>query len=425
MRALFFLKQNNNNALSGGGIILYILTTGRYIAVCVDEKDVVNGVEHYYVMRGGQIYDPENGFRNLKNAHSGAYLQSTAAIKEFHSLLPKTKDEYDKLTTRFDAQRELKVKSKETDKFESAIVEAFAKSIAEFKADDIIDKVIPSVRDKIIEEFGIIPQKHEVVCGEEKHEITGVTHEMFDTVLQLVADSIPVFMTGAAGTGKNVICRQVAESLGLDFYFSNAVTQEYKLTGFIDANGRFHETQFYKAFAGGGLFFLDEMDASVPEVLIMLNAAIANGYFDFPIGKVEAHKDFRVIAAGNTFGTGADVEYTGRYQLDAASLDRFALVEIDYSPRIEAALANGDTELVDFIHAFRNAVKEAGLRHLATYRSIERIAKLSHRMEIPTVLRISLLKNLRIDDLHIITDQVNKIFKGRHNRYAAAMSQVG
>lgn len=69
--------------------------------------------------------------------------------------------------------------------------------------------------------------------------------------------------------------------MGLDFYFTNAVSQEYKLTGFIDANGKYQETQFYKAFTQGGLFFLDEMDASIPEVLVILNAAIANRYFDF------------------------------------------------------------------------------------------------------------------------------------------------
>ena len=55
----------------------------------------------------------------------------------------------------------------------------------------------------------------------------------------------------------------------------------------------------------GGLFFLDEMDASIPEVLVLLNAAIANGYFEFPNGKITAHEDFRVVAAGNTVGSGA------------------------------------------------------------------------------------------------------------------------
>ena len=76
---------------------------------------------------------------------------------------------------------------------------------------------------------------------------------------------------------------------------------------------------------------LDEMDASIPEVLVILNAAIANRYFDFPapIGYVEANPNFRVIAAGNTTGHGADFEYVGRNQLDGASLDRFAVVKID------------------------------------------------------------------------------------------------
>lgn len=73
------------------------------------------------------------------------------------------------------------------------------------------------------------------------------------------------------------------------------------------------------------------MDASAPEVLIHLNAALANGYFDFPNGKVYAHEDFRVVGAGNTTGQGADAQYTGRTQLDASSLDRFKLVEVNYN----------------------------------------------------------------------------------------------
>jgi MoxR-like ATPase len=98
---------------------------------------------------------------------------------------------------------------------------------------------------------------------------------------------------------KNVICKQVAEALKLEFYFSNAVTQEFRLTGFVDANGRYQDTQFFHAFTEGGIFFLDEMDASIPEVLVILNAAIANRYFDFPgHGRVQAHENFRVIAAG-------------------------------------------------------------------------------------------------------------------------------
>ena len=51
------------------------------------------------------------------------------------------------------------------------------------------------------------------------------------------------------------------------------------------------------------------MDASIPEVLVLLNAAIANGYFEFPNGKVNLnHVHF--VAAGNTVGSGAATENT-------------------------------------------------------------------------------------------------------------------
>lgn len=195
----------------------------------------------------------------------------------------------------------------------------------------VMDEVFPTIQEKIEKEYGFLPKVHEIKINDKPTvKLNETLHEKFDEVLKIVSLDIPVFLTGAAGTGKNVICKQVAKSLGLDFYFTNAVSQEYKLTGFIDANGKYQETQFYKAFTQGGLFFLDEIDASIPEVLVILNAAIANRYFDFPNGKVEAHPDFRVIAAGNTNGLGADNAYTGRYCLDRASLDRFALVDIDY-----------------------------------------------------------------------------------------------
>ena len=66
--------------------------------------------------------------------------------------------------------------------------------------------------------------------------------------------------------------KKIAEELDLEFYFTNSIQQEYKITGFIDAGGKYHETEFYKAFKNGGLFFLDELDASIPEYLILYNS---------------------------------------------------------------------------------------------------------------------------------------------------------
>jgi MoxR-like ATPase len=279
-------------------------------------------------------------------------------------------------------------------------------------SDEIFELVLPEVKERIRREIGPIPEIHKIETPLGEHKVTGITHEKFDQVLSMVYNNIPAYLAGPAGAGKNVICKQVAEGLGLDFYFTNAVTQEYKLTGFVDANGNYQDTQFFKAFTKGGLFFLDEMDASIPEVLVILNAAIANRYFDFPKhGKVEAHKDFRVIAAGNTLGTGANSDYTGRYCLDRASLDRFALIDIDYSPKIEAAITDNDTQLVEFCHAFRNIVDKSGIQCLFSYRSLERIHKLSQdkSLSMQDIYNISLLKGLDKDDVVIIKAELGKL----------------
>jgi hypothetical protein len=295
-------------------------------------------------------------------------------------------------------------------------------TIATANADEIFEQVMPKINDRIHEVYGFLPEIHEIKLPTETHTVQGVLHEKFDEVLKIVSLDIPVYLTGKAGTGKNVICKQVAEALGLEFYFTNAVTQEYKLTGFIDANGTYQETQFYKAFTQGGVFFLDEMDASIPETLVILNAAIANRYFDFPIGKVDAHPDFRIIAAGNTLGTGADNNYTGRYCLDRASLDRFALVHIDYSPKIEMSMAANNKELVDFCHIFRKITDKAGIECLFSYRTINRIAKLEKVFDnLQSVIQISLLKGLDFDDVNIIGNELSNYDNMKNNKYAQAI----
>lgn len=296
---------------------------------------------------------------------------------------------------------------------ESTLQDMVFSHLAKISEDEIFKVVYPDVLKRIVDTCGPIPEVHviQTPSGEER-KLVGTTHEKFNQVLDLVLNDIPVYLAGPAGTGKNVICKQVAEALGLNFYFSNAVTQEYKLTGFVDANGNYQDTQFFHAFTEGGLFFLDEMDASIPEVLVILNAAIANRYFDFPKhGRIEANKDFRVIAAGNTIGTGANADYTGRYCLDRASLDRFALINVDYSPKIEMAIVQQDTELLKFCHAFRQVTKNAGIQCLFSYRSLDRIYKLVKQgsMPIQEVYDISLLKGLDKDDINVIKAEFGKM----------------
>lgn len=287
------------------------------------------------------------------------------------------------------------------------------------KADVLLNSLQDKIKERVDEACAHVVKKIDLIVNGEKTSTSGVLHSNFTKVLELVNLDIPVFLVGPAGTGKNVLCKQIAEALKLDFYFTGAVSQEYKISGFIDANGVYQETQFYKAFKNGGLFFLDEIDSSIPEVLVALNAAIANRYFDFPNGKVEAHEKFRVIAAGNTFGLGADAEYVGRYQLDAATLDRFGIIEIDYDENIEKAVSQGDQDLVDFVRTYRKVASKCGIRTVCSYRAIERIKLLSKssNFSLKQAIKIALSKNLRNDDINMMRRGMEEL---RNNKYAEA-----
>ena len=328
------------------------------------------------------------------------------AFIKFYKDSKVTQSKVKELEEKFKKQEEKKLEEEKSNLSLGLVEKALARVMVDEYAPKLAESVERNVDDYIKETYGPIVRKVNFEINGQVKKVEGVTHEKFETVLKFVMADEPVMLIGPAGTGKNVICKQVAKALDLDFYFSNAVTQEYKLTGFIDANGVYQETEFYKAFKNGGLFMLDEIDASIPEVLVILNAAIANRYFDFPNGKIEAHENFRVVSAGNTFGTGASYEYSGRNQLDGASLDRFAQVYIDYSPAIEESLTE-DKDLIRFIRKFRKSVVDKGINHIVSYRSINRLSKLEKVMPIDELLQSCLIKNLEQDDLRMIVRDFN------------------
>lgn len=294
--------------------------------------------------------------------------------------------------------------------------------LAQIKEEQVFNKVCTDLDAFIFEKYGKLPQREIVVKlpdGSAK-SAGGIQHEKFETILKYLTADVPVFMSGAAGTGKSSIAKNAAKALGLDFYFSGAVNDIYKFTGFIDANGHYSKTQFYDFCVNGGVFFLDEMDASIPEVLVALNAAIANRYFDFPCGKVELNENCRFICAGNTYGTGADAEYTGRYQLDAATLDRFAVVDIDYSKDIFNAVTNGNKDLIAFIYDLRKACKAVGANMILSYRCAQNVTAMeSVGLDTASCIKQCIAKGLSKDTARMISDRLTV-----NNKYADAWKGV-
>lgn len=202
-----------------------------------------------------------------------------------------------------------------------------------------------------------------------------VKHKCLEDVLLMVVAGTSPFLVGPAGSGKTTLAEQIAKVLGRPFYMASRVSSEYKLTGFVDANGKCVRTAFREAYEHGGVFLFDEVDASDADALTAFNAALAGKLADFPDGVVARHPDFTAIAAGNTFGRGADRQYVGRNQLDAATLDRFQVYEVEYDEQLEIQLA-GNEEWTRHVQKVRRAIELEKVRHVVSPRASISGAKL-------------------------------------------------
>lgn len=290
---------------------------------------------------------------------------------------------------------------------ETQMIEAIIAKGKDLATEDLKKDLVATLNDHIKNTYGALPTRIEVTGTPNPKPVTGIFHNMYDRLLKMVHANVPTMLVGPAGSGKNHTLEQIAEALDLDFYFTNAITQEHKLTGFVDAYGKYHETEFYKAFKNGGMFFFDEMDASIADALIIVNAAIANGYFDFPHERIRAHEDFRIVAAANTFGHGADMIYVGRSQLDGATLDRFAVVEFTYDKTVEQTLAQDD-DLYTLVKSLRNAISTLQLRYTMSTRAIINSRKMVQSgLSKVDAIQFGIVKSISEDDMRMIRKELN------------------
>jgi cobaltochelatase CobS len=178
----------------------------------------------------------------------------------------------------------------------------------------------------------VVPDRPEVEMSRQ--------HERFPLLLQVLACGLNVLLVGPAGTGKTTAARKAAEALGLGFSCLSVGPQTSKsdLLGFVDAGGTYRESLFVQAYRDGGVFLLDEIDAGNAGVLTVLNAALAGDVMATPVGMVKRSPRFLTVAGANTYGQGASRQYVGRNQLDAATLDRFAVLDWPVDEGLEAAM---------------------------------------------------------------------------------------
>lgn len=196
----------------------------------------------------------------------------------------------------------------------------------------------------------------------------GLSHHTLEMVLKALNCGLNVYLYGPSGSGKTFAAKQCAKALGVELYFTGAISNEYKLTGYMDAKGEYVATEFRKAYENGGLFLFDEIDGSFPQAVLAFNAALANDSMDFPDKNVPRNEKFYCIAAANTIGLGANRQYVGRNQLDAASLDRFVFIEWDYDENLERKVAGND-EWFEYVLKVRKVIDKLNLRHIVSPRA--------------------------------------------------------
>jgi MoxR-like ATPase len=173
------------------------------------------------------------------------------------------------------------------------------------------------------------------------------THPQFPNVLKVMmlarqSTKWP-YLVGPAGTGKSTMGEHLAEALDVPFaaFPANPGAMMHDILGFVSpTTHEYCEPVYVTMMRNGGLVLLDELDKLHPGIAAGTNGLLAQMRVTLPTGEsFPLHDKFFIVAGANTYGTGATSEYVGSTQLDAATLDRFARIPINYDTEYEKARA--------------------------------------------------------------------------------------
>ena len=223
-----------------------------------------------------------------------------------------------------------------------------------------------------------------------------------------------LYVWGAPGCGKTHLGRQLAKALKVPYYSYNCgpTVTEGKILGYNNiATGSFIKGWLYDAFKSGGLVALDEIDLCDASVLAACNT-MDNDEFTFGNGeRIERHRDFYLVAFANTIGTGSTRGFT-RNVLDAATRDRYTVVELEYDMELERKLY-GNVEWAVYCQRVReHVVKTMNSSFYVTSRAIRKgAAYLAKGMNAERVADAVLFKGLSRDVKATIVASVGKFIE--------------
>jgi hypothetical protein len=173
-------------------------------------------------------------------------------------------------------------------------------------------------------------------------------HYAVPYVEAMVNAGIPVMLVGPTQAGKGYLTKNIAENRKVQ-YGSVPLSAGTSISWLFGRNmpKGFVSTDLIRCYQDGGVFLFDEMDAADSNLLLGVNDALSNNELSNPVvdERIVKHADFIPLAAANTWGLGADADYTGRERLDMATLERWRIgrVEINYDRNLQKRIAEDES----------------------------------------------------------------------------------
>ncbi len=331
------------------------------------------------------------------------YLGETYDKEELGNLASSIKRSFSKFAREYTQDDETEEVSNEpVGAVDQIIFDTVGRALGSSKTKEKVDTLIKA----LIKEHGIVPHKTvlEVKFKDQPKKDVGLQHKSFADVLSTLSAGVNIALVGPAGSGKTTIVHNASKVLNLSFASQSVSAQStvFDFFGYKSATGEYIGTMFREKYENGGVFLLDEFDAGNPNVLAALNQATANGHCPFPDKMIEKHKDFIIVMAGNTFGGGGTIDYVGRNKIDAATLDRFAFIYIDYDEVLEKALSSNE-DWCNRVQDYRRRVIEKKVRTIISPRATFNGEKLlSAGLPLKTVEEMIIFKGLTQDERNLI-----------------------
>ena len=256
-----------------------------------------------------------------------------------------------------------------------------------------------------------------------------IFHEMFDDVITAVMEDVNPYLIGPSGCGKTYMVKQVGQILNIDCTDIGYINEEYDILGYVTAMGDYNESNFHRLYKYGGIAFCDELDNGNGKATVKLNSFLTNeenAYYFFPGGeRVYKHPNFRVIAAGNTDGNGADLNYNTREKIEESVQQRMIPIYVDYDNRVEQNILKDYPAWFAFACAFRQATDHWGevcgipAQGIFTTRDAYRIKKyLDNGSFTPEkIMNYEFVQTKELEYLGFLKEELDRLIKKNSDAY--------